>query len=409
MRGLSLLCLGAVTGSFLAPLGASAKTDRTAVSRGAIAGAGSLMEDHPTVLRAARSCEAGRTSAVSALAAADAGGKTVMILFGPPGAGKGSQAPKIVETLSIPQLSTGDMLRAAVAAGSEVGKQAKDVMASGGLVSDELVVSIIKDRITDEDCTGGFILDGFPRTVEQAKMLDAMLETSGDKVSLVLALEVPDEVLTERICGRWVHKASGRSYHVKFAKPKSLGEGDKPSETTMLDDETGARRVGRAGPGACLCAHAAPLTPARTIATHRRRASHAARRRYRGGAREAARGLPRADCAHPRPLLAGGGGLEGGRQQGPRDRLGQRCRCSPEVRCQSSAHEPVPPPATATVVRERQRGAISGSAHACRRILPGTPLRAYACAKVKPRPHTAYTPWHPHVRCACFAYRGSKL
>ena len=227
MRGtLSMLCLGAVTGSFLAPLGASAKTDRTAVSRGATAGAGSLVEDRPTVLRAARSCESTRTSAVSALAAADAGAKTVMILFGPPGAGKGSQAPKIVETLSIPQLSTGDMLRAAVAAGSEVGKQAKDVMASGGLVSDELVVSIIKDRITDEDCTGGFILDGFPRTVEQAKMLDAMLENSGDKVSLVLALEVPDAVLTERICGRWVHKASGRSYHVKYAKPKSLGGGE---------------------------------------------------------------------------------------------------------------------------------------------------------------------------------------
>merc|ERR1740115_564159 len=237
MRGtLSMLCLGAVTGSFLAPLGASAKTDRTAVSRGATAGAGSLMEDHPTVLRAARSCEAGRTSAVSALAAADAGGKTVMILFGAPGCGKGSQAPKIVETLSIPQLSTGDMLRAAVAAGSEVGKQAKD----------ELVVSIIKDRITDEDCTGGFILDGFPRTVEQAKMLDAMLENSGDKVSLVLALEVPDAVLTERICGRWVHKDSGRSYHVKFAKPKSLGEGDKPSEANMLDDETGEPLMQRA-------------------------------------------------------------------------------------------------------------------------------------------------------------------
>lgn len=248
MRGpsLLLLCLGAVAGSFLAPLGASAKTDRTAVSRGATAGAGSLMEDRPTVLRAARSCEASRTSAVSALAAADAGAKTVMILFGPPGAGKGSQAPKIVETVGIPQLSTGDMLRAAVAAGSEVGKQAKDVMASGGLVSDELVVSIIKDRITEEDCKGGFILDGFPRTVEQAKMLDAMLEKSGDKVSLVLALEVPDEVLTERICGRWVHKASGRSYHVKFAKPKSLGEGDKPSETTMLDDETGEPLMQRA-------------------------------------------------------------------------------------------------------------------------------------------------------------------
>ena len=174
------------------------------------------------------------------------GGKTVMILFGPPGAGKGSQAPKIVEALSIPQLSTGDMLRAAVAAGSEVGVQAKDVMASGGLVTDDLVISIIKDRVKDEDCAGGFILDGFPRTVEQAKMLDAMLAESGDKVSLVLALEVPDEVLTERICGRWVHKGSGRSYHVTFAKPKSLGEGDVPSGTTMLDDETSEPLMQRA-------------------------------------------------------------------------------------------------------------------------------------------------------------------
>ena len=98
--------------------------------------------------------------------------KTVMILFGPPGAGKGSQAPKIVEALSIPQLSTGDMLRAAVAAGSEVGTQAMAVMSSGGLVSDSLVISIIADRIKEADCEGGFILDGFPRTVEQARMLD---------------------------------------------------------------------------------------------------------------------------------------------------------------------------------------------------------------------------------------------
>ena len=188
----------------------------------------------------------GRASRVGAKTACSKTGKTVMILFGPPGAGKGSQAPKIVEALSIPQLSTGDMLRAAVAAGSEVGNQAKDVMASGGLVSDELVISIITDRITDADCAGGFILDGFPRTVEQAKMLDAMLVATGDRVSLVLALEVPDEVLTERICGRWVHKASGRSYHVKFAKPKSLSEGEVPSATTMLDDETSEPLMQRA-------------------------------------------------------------------------------------------------------------------------------------------------------------------
>jgi adenylate kinase len=161
-----------------------------------------------------------------------------MILFGPPGAGKGSHAPKIVATLGIPQLSTGDMLRAAVAAGTELGKQAEGVMKSGGLVSDELVVSLIKERISVADCAKGFILDGFPRTMEQTKMLDAMLAEAGDKVNYVVALEVPDAVLAERICGRWVHKESGRSYHIKFAPPKSLGD-QAPSVETMLDDETG--------------------------------------------------------------------------------------------------------------------------------------------------------------------------
>ena len=164
--------------------------------------------------------------------------KKIMILFGPPGAGKGSHAPKIVATLGIPQLSTGDMLRAAVAAGTELGKQAEGVMKSGGLVSDELVVSLIKERISAADCAKGFILDGFPRTMEQTKMLDAMLAEAGDKVNYVVALEVPDAVLAERICGRWVHKESGRSYHIKFAPPKSLGD-QAPSVETMLDDETG--------------------------------------------------------------------------------------------------------------------------------------------------------------------------
>jgi adenylate kinase len=231
--------------SFLAPLpsvtvGASRTVSSNQASRNAVAYRDG-QEQRLVGLRAARNSN--RDSGLCMMAADS---KTVMILFGPPGAGKGSQAPKIVDTLSIPQLSTGDMLRAAVAAGSDVGKQAKDVMASGGLVSDELVVSIIRERIKEADCSGGFILDGFPRTVEQAKMLDEMLAASDDKVNLVLALEVPDEVLTERICGRWVHKASGRSYHVKFAKPKSLEDGVTPSETTMLDDETGEALMQRA-------------------------------------------------------------------------------------------------------------------------------------------------------------------
>merc|ERR1719310_18597 len=132
------------------------------------------------------------------------------------------------------------MLRAAVAANTDVGKEADAVMKSGGLVSDALVVSIIKQRIKEEDCKKGFILDGFPRTTEQGKMLDEMLAESQEKVTSVIALQVPDALLTERICGRWIHQASGRSYHATIPqfKPKSLMEGQKPSPETMLDDET---------------------------------------------------------------------------------------------------------------------------------------------------------------------------
>jgi len=165
-------------------------------------------------------------------------GRTILMLFGPPGAGKGTHGPKIVDKLSTPQLSTGDMLREAVAKGTEVGKAAKKIMDEGGLVSDEIVVGIIKDRIAEADCKNGFILDGFPRTVEQAKQLDELLEKTDEKVTGVIELNVPDEVLEERICGRWIHKKSGRTYHVKFNPPKSLGD-KTPSEDTMKDDETG--------------------------------------------------------------------------------------------------------------------------------------------------------------------------
>lgn len=165
--------------------------------------------------------------------------RKIMILFGAPGAGKGTQAPKIESLLGLPQLATGDMLRAAVAAGTEVGRKAKEVMASGGLVSDDIVVGIIADRIQEPDCANGFILDGFPRTLAQAKALDAMLAKRGEAVNTVMAFEVPDSVLEERVCGRWMHKASGRSYHVKFAPPKTMQMVDgKPDPATMLDDET---------------------------------------------------------------------------------------------------------------------------------------------------------------------------
>lgn len=164
--------------------------------------------------------------------------RKIMILFGPPGAGKGTHAPKIEAKLGTPQLSTGDMLRAARAAGTPVGKQAQAAMDAGALVSDDIVCAIIADRIKEPDCASGFILDGFPRTVEQAKKLDEVLAKNGEAVSKVVELRVPDAVLEERICGRWVHEASGRSYHAKFNPPKSLPKGKKAKPKRMLDDLT---------------------------------------------------------------------------------------------------------------------------------------------------------------------------
>jgi len=167
--------------------------------------------------------------------------RKIMMLFGAPGAGKGTQGPKITEELGLPQLSTGDMLREAVAAGTPVGKQAKAVMESGGLVSDDIVIGIISERIKQDDCSDGFILDGFPRTLEQAKALDKLLTVSGESVSLVMAFDVDGSILEERICGRWMHKSSGRSYHVKYAPPRAmkLDANGKPIPSTMKDDQTG--------------------------------------------------------------------------------------------------------------------------------------------------------------------------
>merc|ERR1711967_74987 len=135
--------------------------------------------------------------------------RNILMLFGPPGAGKGTHAPKIVDAMKTPQLSTGDMLRDAVSQGTEVGLRAKAAMDSGALVTDEIVVGIICDRIKHEDCSEGFILDGFPRTLAQARALDEMLAATGEAVKNVLELNVPDDLLVERIYGRWIHKASG--------------------------------------------------------------------------------------------------------------------------------------------------------------------------------------------------------
>lgn len=174
--------------------------------------------------------------------------RNILILFGPPGAGKGTHGPKIETLLTIPQLSTGDMLRAAVAAQTEVGQKAQAIMKAGGLVSDDIVVGIIRDRIQQDDCRFGFILDGFPRTLGQAQALDKMLSEEGACVTKVVELSVPDSVLEERICGRWIHKKSGRSYHVKYAPPKSMQKDattGQPRPETMRDDDTNELLVQR--------------------------------------------------------------------------------------------------------------------------------------------------------------------
>lgn len=135
-----------------------------------------------------------------------------IILFGPPGAGKGTQADIISGEMNIPTLSTGAMLREAMAAGTEMGLAAKSAIDAGALVSDEIVIGIVKDRIAKDDCKNGFILDGFPRTIEQAEALDAM----GTKIDIVLDIEVPDEAIVERMSGRRLCSACGVSYHVKY-------------------------------------------------------------------------------------------------------------------------------------------------------------------------------------------------
>lgn len=149
-----------------------------------------------------------------------------LILLGPPGAGKGTQAATLVENLGIPQLSTGDMLRAAVTAQTEVGKRAKAVMESGALVTDDIVNAIVAERIDQDDCANGFILDGYPRKLSQADELAVMLEERGISLDSVVEIQVDDEILVDRVSGRYTCGNCGAGYHDEFKRPKVEGECD---------------------------------------------------------------------------------------------------------------------------------------------------------------------------------------
>ncbi len=156
-----------------------------------------------------------------------------IILLGGPGAGKGTQANYITEKFNIPQISTGNMLRAAIAAGAPLGLKAKQVMESGGLVSDEIILSLVKNRITQDDCKNGYLFDGFPRTIAQAESL----KEQGTDIDFVIEIYVDDDEIIKRISGRRVHQASGRTYHVVFNPPKHENHDDETDDTLIQRED----------------------------------------------------------------------------------------------------------------------------------------------------------------------------
>ena len=169
------------------------------------------------------------------------------VLLGPPGAGKGTQAVRLVEKYGVPQISTGDIFRKNIKEGTELGKKAQEYMNAGGLVPDELVVDLVKDRLMQDDCANGYLLDGFPRTIAQAEQLDEFLKEQGTKLDAVINFEVGYETLMERLTGRRLCKACGASYHIKNLPPKTEGVCDVcGGELIQRDDdteETARRRI----------------------------------------------------------------------------------------------------------------------------------------------------------------------
>jgi adenylate kinase len=160
-----------------------------------------------------------------------------IILLGAPGSGKGTQAKKMTTSFAIPQISTGDMLREAVKNGTEMGRKAKVFMDQGGLVPDEVVIGIVKDRLREKDCGKGFILDGFPRTIPQAEALDRVIKELGKEITHVLSLEVDEKEILERLSGRRTCSGCGAMYHVRFNPPKTEGRCDKCAGTLLQRDD----------------------------------------------------------------------------------------------------------------------------------------------------------------------------